>query len=110
MTNKADFVETLNDTFDALQNAMPQLLAACQGTEQSALIAKRDALREVMVRAATADLKNFNAAVEKLSSQLKAETDALKGTLDGFKTVVEVIGLVAGVTKLAGDIVTAAAA
>lgn len=109
MTTKTDFVEDLNDTFDALQNAMPRLLAACQGTEQSALIAKRDALRDAMVRAATADLKNFNAAVEKLASQLEAQTDALKGTLSDFKTVAEVIGLVAAVTKLAGTIVTAAA-
>lgn len=109
MTTKADIVETLNDGFDALQNAMPRLLAACQGTEQSTLLAKRDDLRDATVRAATADLKNFNATVENLASQLGTETDTLKNTLAGFKTVVEVIGLVAGVTKLAGSIVTAAA-
>ncbi|KAA1052477.1 hypothetical protein [Azospirillum argentinense] len=101
-------VEKAYKTLDA---RLPTLLTQCDdGQQQRALMACRDALRDAFFAAQVQKLLDANPIVEHIFSELKSTENDFKQELQDIQSISQVIALGTELAKLAGALVTLAAA
>lgn len=111
MVSAKNIEDSTQDAYDAVDDAMPDLLAMAKtAADVQAITSRRDTLRDIFWRTQSDQLKDFNATVQHLYDELDTVNQTLKADLKALQDIASALKLVTEVIKLAGALVIAASA
>ena len=105
-----DNLANIETTYKLIDDNFDSIYAKCNADQKTALIALRDSARDAYWQAVAKDLSDNHAIVEQTAAELETTNSQIKKDLDGLKDMSSFLDTVTEGVKLAGALVTLAAA